>query len=120
MKLSEVKGEAALDLLAEIIEPMTKIMVDPKVKELAKNRNKIGLVKVFIKDHKEQVIEILAILDGISVDECKEKLTVITLTAKILEILNDPELVGFFISQGLMGGQTPSIAPMENTEEKEY
>ena len=119
MKLSEVKGEAALDLLADIIEPATKIMVDPKVKELAKSRDRIGLVKVFIKDNKEQIIEILAAIDGISVDECKEKLTILTLPAKILEILNDPELIGFFTSQESMEGQIPSIVPMVNTEVKE-
>ena len=53
MKLSEVKGEAALDLLADIIEPAAEIMSDPKVKDLISVKNKGAIIKILIKDHKK-------------------------------------------------------------------
>lgn len=117
MKLSEVKGEAALDLLADIIEPAAKIMSDPKIKELANTKNKGAIIKAIIKNHKKSIIEILATIDGVPVN--KYDVNVYTLPVKILEILNDPELMNFFTSPELMGESISSIAPMVNTEENE-
>ena len=117
MKLSEVKGEAALDLLADIIEPATEIMSDPNIKEVAKAKNKGAAIKVLIKDHKKAIIEILAAIDGVPVEEYD--VNVLTLPVKILEVLNDAELMDFFTSQEWMEEQTSSIAPMVNTEENE-
>lgn len=117
MKLSEIKGEAALDLLADIIEPATEIMSDPKIKDLVKVENKGAIIKLLIKSHKKSIIEILAAIDGVPVD--KYDVNVLTLPVKILEILNDQELMDFFTSQVSMEDQTSSIEPMVNTAEKE-
>lgn len=117
MKLSEFKGEEALDLLADIIEPAAEIMSDPKVKDLIRTKNKAAIVKALIKDHKKSIIEILAATDGVPVEEYN--MNILTLPVKILEILNDKELVDFFTSQASMEDQISSIGPMVNTEEKE-
>lgn len=116
MKLSEVKGEAALDLLADIIEPAAEIMSDPKMKDLIQAKNRGAIIKVLIKDHKKSIIEILAAIDGVPVDEYE--VNVFTLPVKILEILNDPDLMDFFTSQESMEEQISSIAPMVNTKDE--
>ena len=100
MKLSEYKNEEALDVLADIIEPSSKIMVDPKIKELTKKGDKMPIIKEIIKNHKSEIIEILATIDGVPVDEYE--CNVFTLPIKIIELLNDKDLVSFFTSQGLM------------------
>lgn len=117
MKLSEIKGEAALDFLADIIEPATEIMTDPNMKVLIKAKNKGAIIKSLIKDHKKSIIEILAALDGVPVEEYQ--VNVLTLPIKLLELLNDKELMSFFTSQVSMEGQTLSTEPMENIEEKD-
>ena len=117
MKLSEYKNEEALDLLAEIIEPCAKIMADKQLQKLIKGKSKLDIVKAIIKSHKSEIIEILATLDGVPVNEYQ--CNVFTLPLKIIELLNDEELISFFTSQGLMEGSIPSIAPTANTEAKE-
>lgn len=116
MKLSEIKGEAALDLLADIIEPATEIMADSNMKKLIEEKDKGKIIKALIKDHKKSIIEILATIDGIPVD--KYEINVFTLPIKLLELLNDKELMSFFTSQELMEDQISSIAPTVNTEVK--
>lgn len=116
MKISEVKGEAALDLLADLIEPAAEILSDPKVRELAGVGNKIAIVKHLIKEHKRSVIEILAITDGVPVDEYE--VNVFTIPIKLLQLFNDPELVSFFTSQGMMTTSIPSTDILENTEDQ--
>ena len=116
MKLSEIKGEAALDLLVDIIDPASKIMSDPDIKKLVGAKNKSAIIKTLIKNHKPEIIEILAIIDGVPVEEYE--VNVFTLPLKLLELLNDPELVSFFTSQEWMEDQTSSTAPMVSTEAK--
>lgn len=96
MKLSEFKNEDALDLIADLIEPATQIFADPEISS-ARN-NKARAVKIAIKNHKDSVIEILARLDNIPVEEYNKN--VVQMTLDLLELLNDDELMEVFSSQG--------------------
>lgn len=94
-KLSEYENEEALDLLADIIEPAVAIIGDAKVKEMYQGKaTKIALAQYIIRDHKTDIIGILARLEGIPVEEYKVNL--FTLPMKLIEILNDEELISFF------------------------
>lgn len=116
MKISEFQNEDALDLLADLIDPVSNILADDEViKSL--NTNKISMVKTIIKTHKKEVIEILARLDGVPVEEYK--VNVFTLPIKLIEILNDEGLVNFFDSQQVQPEKTSSGLAMVNTEETE-
>ena len=94
MKLSEYKNEQALDILADILEPSAKIFSDKDVKKAFETGDKIKGIKAAIKTHKSEIIEILAVLDGVPVAEYE--CNVLTLPVKLLEILNDTDLTSFF------------------------
>ena len=114
MKLSDYKGEEALDIIVELLEPITKIMSDREIAEAYQKVSKLEAIKIAIKNHKTEVIEILAILDGEAPEEYE--VNIFTLPVKILQILNDPELIKLFGSQGLMGGAKSSGSVLENIE----
>ena len=111
MKLSDYKGEAALDILAEIIEPFTAMLADPEIQELAKQENTsaIQYAKPMLKKHKKEIIEILAALENEPVETYKEKITLLTLPAKLIELLNDSEVQALFQSQHQNG-----VEPLPN------
>ncbi len=94
MKLTEIKNEDALDVLANIIDPLCEIAADENVKKANKEGGKIAAVKYVLKNHKSAVMAVLAALDGVPVEEYS--CNVLTLPAKILEILNDPEIMAVF------------------------
>lgn len=94
MKLSEIKDEKALEVLADILDPISTICADKAVSDAFKNDTKIGAIRILLKAHKTEVIEIMAALDGVSVE--KYHCNLLTLPAKIIEILNDPEIVSLF------------------------
>ena len=114
MKLSEYQGEAALDILADLIEPASEIMSDKEIGEVFK-QNRFKAIGLAIKNHKKAVMQILATMDGIPVDEYK--CNVFTLPVKILELLNDPEMIQLFQYQGQTGDANSSGSASENTEE---
>ena len=112
-RISEIKGEAAIDLIADIIEPVTNIATDPVIQDiirtetvpegadvraLAIERLKRNVPKL-IKSHKADVIAVLAALEGVGVDTYKEQLTLATLIRDVTEAFSDPELASFFTSQ---------------------
>lgn len=101
MKLSDYKGEEALDKLVDLLEPVIEITSDKEIAALAKEKPPVfKIVRLAIKNHKKQVIEILAILDGEDPKTYAEKVNLFTLPIKLLEVLNDPELMSLFTSQG--------------------
>ena len=120
MRLSDYKGEEALDVLADIIEPLTAILGDEEMQELAKQKNgaMIRYVKPMLKNHKKEVIEILARLENEPVETYREKITLVTLPLKVLDFINEPEVQSLFTSQ--VQSQVTSLASFgsvtENTE----
>ena len=114
MKLSEYQGEEALDILAELIEPVCEIMADKEIGEVFK-QNRFKAIGLAIKNHKKAVMQILATMDGVPVEEYK--CNVFSLPVKILELLNDPDMIQLFQYQGQTGDANSSGSASENTEE---
>ena len=99
MKLSEIKGEKALDAMADLLDPLALIFADPEIQRSVKNDEpKMILVKKILKTHKKEAIQIMAILDGETPETYEVSLLKIPL--KLLEIINDPEVQSLFTYQG--------------------
>ena len=99
MKLSEIKGEKALDAMADLLDPLALIFADPEIQRSVKNDEpKMILVKKILKTHKKEAIQIMAILDG-ETPETYE-ISLLKIPMKLLEIINDPEVQSLFTYQG--------------------
>ena len=114
-KLSEYKNEEALDLLADILDPVANIFAD---KEFVKNlqASRMSAIKYVIKNHKESILSILARLEGVPVEEYQ--CTIFTLPVILVNMINDPDLMDFFKSQGLKIEEESSGSAMENTKDE--
>lgn len=117
MKLSEFKGDEALNVLAELMEPVTEIMGDQGVRSLAQTEGTpvIKVAHYVIKNHSENVFKIYEAMTK----ESRENATPQKLIKFILDIADDPELIDLFTTQGQNGALTSSGSAMENTEEGE-
>jgi len=113
-KLSEIKNEDALDVLVELIDPVVLICQDMELKQVMKKNDRVQAVKIAIKNHKDEVLKILAILDGENPDTYE--FNIVTLPIKLMELFNDPDMMTFFTSQGLMSSETSSGSATENIE----
>lgn len=98
-KLSEIRDGDAIELLADLIEPISEIATDEearkKLTELSKDgASPMEMVKPLLKTHKDSILKILAIIDGTPVEEYH--CNAITLPLRLIEILNDKELLSLF------------------------
>lgn len=112
MRLSEVKGERTIDVVAEIIEPIANIAEDEVAAELfQKKKLPEGMtakqfllqrakksVPVLLKSHKNDLVRILAALEGTSEEEYTEKLSLAKLFVDCVELLTDEAFETVFSS----------------------
>lgn len=119
MKLSDYKGEDALDLLADIVEPAMEIISDKRISEAAKSKMSRGaLVKLIIKNHKRSILTLMARVSGVDPETYNPDL--FTLTADLMELISDEAFTELFQSQGQKlpdlhsGPATEAIQESEN------
>ena len=128
-RISEVKGEAVIDIIADIIEPVANIATDPKMQDIIRKENvaegtdvralaierlKRNVPKL-IKNHKQDVIAILAALEGADPKAYAKELTLAVLIRDVTEVFGDPELVGFFTSQAVLAANEDTDSESTST-----
>jgi len=97
MNISDFKNEDAIDLIADLIEPVSRIMQDEKVrKNIAIKEKQIDAIKTALKTHKSDILEIMARLEGVEVKDLNA--TPISIIAKCIQILNDKDMTDFLSS----------------------
>ena len=120
MKISDIKGEAALDAFADMLDPAMEIMTDPAISAAYKNpeTTRAQLVGLIVKGHKKAVITIMAILDGKDPETYADEINIFTVPAKLMEIINDPEMKSLFPSQARQKTSESFGPATVNTQEK--
>lgn len=97
MKLSEIKGDNALDVLADLIDPVCEILVDKDIETAYNSGDRMRAIKLGLKKHKRAVTTILALLN--EEDPKTYKPALLMLPKMLMDVLNDEELMGLFSSQ---------------------
>lgn len=115
MKLSDFRGEEAIEVLADIMEPASVIMSDPDVQRMMthKGNSYIKIASYILREHPKDILNMYEPLTK----ESKEEATPPKLIRLILDIINDEELRSLFPSQGQDEALKSSGSATENTED---
>lgn len=117
MKFEELKNEQAIEVLADMFDPIVEIASDDAIKSAARSDNKILVIKLMLKNHARSIFELMAALDGAPVEEYE--CNVLTLPTKLMELFNKPEFSFLFPSQSQKVEKTYSGSATENTGDAE-
>lgn len=127
MRLSDIKGERVFDVIADIIDPIANIAQDDAASALFR-REKLpdGMtakgfamlrakkaLPALLKNHKEDIIAILAAVEGVSAETYKGALNLVKLLRDAAELLTDEAFSALFLSAQ---NQASSGSAPENTE----
>lgn len=116
MKLSDYKGEEAIDLLADLLTPIVTIYNDEEFrKAVDEQKTNLEIVQLLLKMHKKEVLLMMALID--QEDPETYEPSIFGLPYKLMEIMNMPEVSMLFLSQGQKEGLENSGSATENTEE---
>lgn len=112
MRLSNVRGERTFDVIAELIDPIYSIVMDPEAAAMFK-REKLpegmtakefmaGKIRkslpVLLKTHKEDLVTILAAIEGVDPKQYKKKLNMGVLVRDVIDLLSDDGFSDLFTS----------------------
>lgn len=116
MKLSELQDGDALEVYAELLDPVTKIAADKEFQEIYNSKKPyLFMVKHLLKNHKEETMEILAIANGKKKEEFHANFWEIPKMIK--EIWDDANFQNLFQLQQMTNSNDTSSVAMENTKE---
>lgn len=122
MRLADIKGEQAIEVIANILDPLTTMLSDPEIRKVVQEKKpKLVIGKVILFRQKKAILEILAYLNGENPEEFNPSL--IELPIMIMHLIEDiaenEEMMSLFHSQSPMTGGVSSGSVMETTQETE-
>ena len=124
MKLSDVKGERTLDVIADLIEPITNIAQDKDAAAVFKPQavpdgmdSKAFFTSrirehmpALLKAHKDDVVKILATIEGVDAGAYAESLNLVKIIKDFTELITDEAFIGFLSSSASeMAGDAATV-----------
>lgn len=119
MKLGDIKGERAVEVIAELIEPIASIATDFPNFSVSQEDKKDGesdrdlVVRTFkekvpglLKSHKNDVLAILCSINGMNPDD----LSVVDIIKGVIDLTNDSDFLSLFLSAVNTGAPKPPTA----------
>lgn len=112
MKLSDIKGDRVLDVIADIIDPIANMVQDKDVAAMFERkavpegmnahdffaeRMRKGL-PVLLKGHKADIIAIMAAIEGVTPEQYAASLDFPKLFTDVMELVTDNEFLNFLSS----------------------
>lgn len=113
MRILEVRGEEAIVFLADLMMPIQELVSDAEVAHCVETQQLYKAFMFAMKNKPKTVLELLAICEGVPVEEYNPSLLEIPLKAK--EIIENPMVQSLFTSQA-QTTETSSGSVTENTE----
>lgn len=112
MKLSDIKGDRVLDVIADIIDPIANMVQDKDVAAMFKReavpegmdardffaKRMCKGLPVLLKGHKADIIAIMAAIDGVTPEQYTESLDFIKLFTDVMELVTDDAFLDFLSS----------------------
>ena len=129
VRMSEIKGERCIDILADLVDPVANIAADKEAAELFGKRTlPEGMtvkdyvifrlrkaIPALLRSHKADIVKIFSTLSDMTEQEYLEQLTIEGIILDVTALITDSLFNAFFTSQ--QSTETSSGSASENTEE---
>lgn len=115
-RILDARGDEALEVLADLIGPVGAIAADPEIAGMMKTGGggtMLDLAKAMLKNHKSEVVEIMAIDDGVSPEKERGMLTALTIPGRLLKLLSVPAVSELLFGSAATG--TPATGSSQKS-----
>lgn len=113
MKLSDIKGDRVLDVIADIIDPIANMVQDKDVAAMFKReavpegmdandffaKRMCKGLPVLLKGHKADIIAVMAAIEGVTPEQYAASLDFPKLFTDVMELVTDNAFLDFLSSQ---------------------
>lgn len=112
MKLSDIKGDRVLDVIADIIDPIANMVQDEDVAAMFKReavpdgmeardffaKRMCKSLSVLLKSHKTDIIAVMAAIEGVTPEQYAASLDFPKLFTDVMELVTDDAFLDFLSS----------------------
>ena len=114
-RLSDYQGEAAIELWAELLDPISAVLQDEEVRKALSEKGASAMkrVQAILKTHKAEASKVLLTIDPTPLNGLN---IIARLLDLVLEVENSEEFAGFFGSARQQREEEFSGSVMANTE----
>lgn len=130
MKLSDIKGDRVLDVIADIIDPIANMVQDKDVAAMFKReavpdgmeardffaKRMCKGLPVLLKSHKADIIAIMAAIEGVTPEQYAESLDFQKLFTDVMELVTDDAFFNFLSSSETGKGADAPGSASANSE----
>lgn len=130
MKLSDIKGDRVLDVIADIIDPIANMVQDKDVAAMFKReavpegmdardffaKRMCKGLPVLLKSHKADIIAIMAAIEGVTPEQYAVSLDFPKLFTDVMELVTDNAFLNFLSSSETGKGADVSGSASANFE----
>lgn len=114
-KLSDYKGNDAIELWADLLEPLSKIFTDKSIVTAVRSgQSKLKIAQEIIKNHAQDAVAILLRIDDEPIDGLNIVIRLVELITEIGQNDDCKRFFGFAAETSKHSGE-----PMENTQASE-
>lgn len=125
MKLSDIKGDRVLDVIADVIDPIANMVQDKDVAAMFKReavpdgmeardffaKRMCKGLPVLLKSHKADIIAVMAAIEGVTPGQYAASLDFPKLFTDVMELVTDDAFLDFLSSSGTgKGADAPGSA----------
>ncbi len=115
MKIDSFVREDAIDLIANLLDPVSRILAVEKTKEVFETKTVIEIAVYILKNFKQEALEIVCVING--EDPQKWKFTAYDVINTLTEVLNNPQIMEVFGLRSQKEESDSSGSATEITEE---
>ena len=117
--LSEIKGEEAIDVTAEIVGILSDMFGNKEVQKMRKEKKTLSdIFSYVLKHNRKDVVKMLSLLDGSTQKEYLNKTNMATLLHDIDVMIGDPTVKELFMLQSQSADSVASGSVTEDTQDK--
>lgn len=130
MKLSNIKGDRVLDVIADIIDPIANMVQDKDVAAMFKReavpegmeardffaKRMCKGLPVLLKGHKADIIAIMAAIEGVTPERYAASLDFPKLFTDVMELVTDDAFLNFLSSSETGKGASAPGSALANSE----
>lgn len=130
MKLSDIKGDRVLDVIADIIDPIANMVQDKDVAAMFERKavpegmdardffakRMCKGMPVLLKGHKADIIAVMAAIEGVTPEQYAESLDFPKLFTDVMELVTDNTLLDFLSSSETGKGADAPGSALESSE----
>lgn len=102
-RITEARGDEAMEILDRLCGILERIGGDPETQKTFNGASMAAVVQFLIRNHRDEVYELMALDDGVTEEEERGLLSAVTVPLKLVRLMKDPTVHELFFGVAAAG-----------------